>query len=104
MNEPRIPLGQNTNNVRQVEEIIYYVHTPFPKMSVICILDKRKPQGEFAGIDCAIRIRTTHLRIINDIQFLFLYLSLLRCDCNFDAMVNDISLQQKTDPTGHLIH
>ena len=104
MNEPRIPLGQNTNNVRQVEEIIYYIHIPFPKMSVICILDKRKPHGEFPGIDCTIGIRTTHWGIIDDLPFLFLYLCLLRCDCNFDAKVNDISLQKKTDPTWHLTH
>lgn len=61
-------------------------------MNVIYILDKRKAQREFSGIDGAIKIRTIHFGIINGIQFLFVYLCLLRCDCNFDAEVNDISL------------
>lgn len=70
-------------------------------MNVICILDKRKPQGEFPGVDGAIRIRTIHFGIINNIQFLFLYLCLLRCDCNFDAEINDISLKKEniSNPT-----
>lgn len=83
---------------------MYYICNSFPKMNVICILEKGKARREFPGVDGAIRIRTIRFGIINNIQFLSLYLCLLRCDCNFDAEINDISLKKKqNDPTQHLI-
>lgn len=77
---------------------MYYVRNSFPKMNVIRILDKRKPRGEFPG---AFRIRTIHFGMINDIQFLFLYLCLLRCDCNVDAEISENSLKKehRSNPT-----
>lgn len=96
-------IGIKHNKLRYVEEITYYSRISLPKMSVICILDKRKPQGEFLGVDRAIRIKTTHFEIINKICFVFLYLRLLQCDCNFDAKVNDVPLKKKIDSTWHLI-
>lgn len=96
-------IGIKHNKLRYVEEIIYYSHISLPKMSVICILDETKPQGELLGVDHAIRIRTTHFGIINKICFVFVYLHLLQCDHNFDAKVNDVSLKKKIDSTWHLI-
>lgn len=103
VNAPRTVLVQNTNNVRQVEEITY-IQTCFAKMNALCILpvDKKESQGEF-GVDCAIRVRTIHFGVdYYNIHFLLLYLCFLRCDCNFDAKVNDVSLQKKRVRKKHL--
>lgn len=74
-------------------------------MNAIWILpgDKKESQGEFPGVDCAIRMKTIHFGIdYYDIHFLLLYLCFLRCDCNCDAKINDISLQKKTLKKGSI--